>query len=48
MRIGGELRILFGTIQAVSYQELVLERVLKVVCMVLREEEIILYLKELV
>ena len=23
MRIGGELRILFGTIQAVSYQELV-------------------------
>ena len=29
-------------------EELVLERVLKVVCMVLRGEETILYLKELV
>ena len=40
--------ILCGTIQTVSYQELVLERVLKVVCMALRGEETILYLKELV
>ena len=37
-----------GTIKAVSYQELVVQRVLKVVCMVLQEEQTILYLKDLV
>ena len=36
MRIRGEF---LGTIQAISYQELVFKRVLKVACMVLQEEE---------
>ena len=48
MKIEEELLIRLETIQVVSYQELVLEQVLKVVCMVLRGEETILYLKELV
>ena len=37
-----------GRAPAVSYQELVFNRVLKVVCMVLQGEETILYLKDLV